>query len=199
MNLDKPKTRIGSVSNTMANNARRLRQTGATLVISLLMLTVLTLLIVSAMRSSNSNLKIAGNMQVQSEAVAAVQQAIEQVIDVGTNELPTDFTEITAAETINVVIGAATYPVVVSTPTCEFTNPVYNSSLDPSNAQDQLCVGDDDVGDIILDKNGAPIPKATKCNQQQWQVQGTVTDSFSGAQTTLHQGIFKRVYTPTAC
>ena len=56
------------------------RQTGATLITALIMLIVLTLLVVSGIRSSSTNLRIAGNMQMQEEAIAAAQQAIENVI-----------------------------------------------------------------------------------------------------------------------
>lgn len=61
------------------------RQKGSSLLLSLVMLVVLTLLVVSAIRMSNSNLKTVGNMQVRNEAAAAAQQAIEQQVmsDVG--------------------------------------------------------------------------------------------------------------------
>ena len=56
------------------------KQHGATLITALIMLIVLTLLVVSGIRSSSTNLRIAGNMQMQEEATAAAQQAIENVI-----------------------------------------------------------------------------------------------------------------------
>lgn len=56
------------------------RQNGATLITALIMLIVLTLLVVSGIRSSSTNLRIAGNMQMQEAAAAAAQQAIENVI-----------------------------------------------------------------------------------------------------------------------
>ena len=55
-------------------------QRGATLITALIMLIVLTLLVVSGIRSSSTNLRIAGNMQMQAEATAAAQQAIENVL-----------------------------------------------------------------------------------------------------------------------
>lgn len=55
-------------------------QTGTTLVVSLLMLIVLTLLAITAINTSSVDLRVAGNLQAQQEAEAAVQQAIEQVI-----------------------------------------------------------------------------------------------------------------------
>ena len=56
------------------------RQRGATLIVGLIMLIALTLLVVSAIRSGTTNLRIAGNTQIQEEAKAAAQQAIEQYI-----------------------------------------------------------------------------------------------------------------------
>ena len=55
-------------------------QRGATLLISLIMLVVLTLFAVSAINLSSMNLKIVGNMQMQKEMEAAGDQAIQQVI-----------------------------------------------------------------------------------------------------------------------
>ena len=56
------------------------KQHGATLITALIMLIVLTLLVVSGIRSSSTNLRIAGNMQMQEAAAAAAQQAIENVL-----------------------------------------------------------------------------------------------------------------------
>ena len=68
------------------------RQCGVSLLLSLIMLVVLTLLVVSAVRMSNSNLKTVGNMQFKNEAVAAAQQAIEQQVmgDVSNFYTPVD-------------------------------------------------------------------------------------------------------------
>ena len=55
-------------------------QHGISLLLSLVMLVVINLLVVSAVRMSNSNLKTIGNMQFKNEAVAAAQQAIEQQV-----------------------------------------------------------------------------------------------------------------------
>ena len=56
------------------------RQRGVTLIITLIMLVVITLFAVSAFNSSNINLKVVGNMQSQSEAMAASQRAIEETV-----------------------------------------------------------------------------------------------------------------------
>ena len=56
---------------------RPARQRGISLVLGLIMLVLLTLLAISAFQASNVNLRIAGNMQVRQETLAAAQTAIE--------------------------------------------------------------------------------------------------------------------------
>src|SRR6266550_9612093 len=56
------------------------KQRGTSLFVGLIMLILLTLLGISAFQSSNTNLKIVGNMQVRQETLAAAQTATEQVL-----------------------------------------------------------------------------------------------------------------------
>ena len=60
--------------------ARRARQQGATLILVLIMLIMLTLFAVSAMNTGTMNLKVVGNMQARSEALEASQWMIDSVI-----------------------------------------------------------------------------------------------------------------------
>ena len=62
---------------------RHRRQRGATLLVSLIMLVVLTMFAVTGFNLSSVNLKIAGNFQQQRYIEAVVQQAIEQVLNTG--------------------------------------------------------------------------------------------------------------------
>jgi Tfp pilus assembly protein PilX len=59
------------------------RECGATLLVSLIMLVVLTLFVVSAIGMSNVNLKIVGNAQSQRTLENNAQQAIEQLLSTG--------------------------------------------------------------------------------------------------------------------
>jgi len=74
--------------------ARRARQQGATLILVLIMLIMLTLFAVSAMNTGTMNLKVVGNMQARSEALEASQWMIDSVIsstqfvDSPTNAVP---------------------------------------------------------------------------------------------------------------
>lgn len=90
------------------------RQRGATLIITLIMLVILTLFAVSGFNLSSVNLKIVGNFQQQKALEAIAQQAIEQVIS-----SPSGFNLTPAASTVNV----GGYSVAVSAPRCNYTAP----------------------------------------------------------------------------
>jgi hypothetical protein len=87
----------------------RTRQRGATLLVSLIMLVILTLFVVSAIGMSSVNLKIVGNAQSQRTLENNAQQAIEQVLSSGAA-----FTLTPSGQTVT-VNGT---DVVVYAPTC---------------------------------------------------------------------------------
>jgi Tfp pilus assembly protein PilX len=91
----------------------RLRQSqqGATLLVSLIMLVVITMFAVTGINLSSVNLRIVGNAQIQRQLEAAVQEAIEQAI---TN--PTLFST-TATAQVATIDGI---DVTVSAPQCKY-------------------------------------------------------------------------------
>ena len=97
------------------------RQLGSSLLLSLVMLVVITLLVVSAVRMSNSNLKTVGNMQSKNEAVAAAQQAIEQQVMANVSNF---YTPVDQPISINGYTGT------VSAPVCIKKVPVSGYSVD---------------------------------------------------------------------
>ncbi len=100
---------------------RRLqRQRGATLIVALIMLVLLTLFAVSGFNLASVNLKIVGNFEQQKTMEAVAQQAIEQVISnpANFNLTPTPTT---------VVVGG--YPVAVSAPKCNYSSPAKGYSI----------------------------------------------------------------------
>jgi Tfp pilus assembly protein PilX len=171
------------------------KQQGATLVVSLIMLVVLTLLVVSAIRSSNTNLRITGNMQMQSEVNAAAQLAIEQVISSNFTAAPT---EATIAVDIN-RDGASDYSVHVPKPSCNSTKALKNSDLDVSKPADQVCLGSGALQNTGIMGNTVASSAQSWCYKQQWEVQAQVSDGRSGANTTQHQGVSLRVPAGTTC
>ncbi len=92
----------------MMSKTPRLQQ-GATLLVSLIMLVVLTLFAVAGFNLSSINLKIAGNFQQQKNVEMAVQQALTQAVSIVTTFTPTPTALSITVEGI---------PVSVSLPAC---------------------------------------------------------------------------------
>ena len=90
------------------------KQTGMALVITLIMLLLMTLTVSSSFNLSTSNLEGVGNQQWRSEALAATDMAIEQVVGSAFTGAPT-------AQSIDVDInqdGSVDYAVQVAQPVC---------------------------------------------------------------------------------
>jgi len=174
----------------------RASQSGVTLVVSLIMLVVLTLLVVSAIRFGNINLKITQNAQVEAEATAAAQVAIEQMMAEVNGS--SDITTIAAKVNQSISTGATAYKVSVTKPACVLSRNVESDELDHEDEDDRLCYGGGGI-ELPLDKNNKPIVPPKECKQQQWEVQADVNDSASGAKLTLLQGLAVRVGVHVAC
>lgn len=89
-------------------------QRGATLVVGLIMLVLITLMVTTAFTLSTTNLKSVGNMQFRNEAIAAGNIAIERV-------LGSPFTAAPSAEQILVDLnndGTNEYAVSIAPPVC---------------------------------------------------------------------------------
>lgn len=174
------------------------KQHGATLLIGMVMLVVLTLLVVFSIRSGNTNLRIAGNLQSQTEAAAVTQQVIEQVV--GQISLPATDISLIPAQTLTVPVGNSTYTVSVAGMgnKCIFSTPVLNSSLSTSNPNDVPCFDTADE-DKAITSSGTLTTKPSACNTQQWEIEVKASDNVSGAEITQIQGVTVRVPSTTTC
>ena len=170
-------------------------QSGITLVMSLIMLIVLTLLVVSAIRFGNINLKIAGNAQIEAEASAATQVAIEKIIlEIST----TANIDTIPARDVVVSTGGASYTVNVAKPTCNLSRNIMNDELVPENTNDQACYGEADRDGPWTAENKRPLAP-TECKDQQWDVAASYTDTSSGAKVSMLQGLAVRVGAQVTC
>jgi hypothetical protein len=176
---------------------RPLRQQGVTLVVSLIMLVVLTVLVVSVIRFTNIHLKISGNMQVETEAQAAAQVALESTVD-AINAAP-NISAIAAQPNLTVSTGGISYAVSVAKPACVFTKNIPTSELDPTKAGDQKCFESGDQGEKLVTSNNTLTQPPTACKDQQWDVVASVDDKDSGAKTSLLQGVSVRVGAEVVC
>lgn len=174
---------------------RRL-QSGITLVIALVMLIVLSLLVVSAIRFGNINLKITGNVQSETEATAAAQLAVEKTIKtmIDTPNMST----VAAQPALVVNTGGQQYTVNVEKPSCLFTRNISNTELDPAVESDRPCFEGNDPERLIT-SGGILTTAPTACKNQQWDVQASVNDARSGARTTILQGVATRVGAEVQC
>lgn len=172
------------------------RQQGMTLVVALVMLVVLTLLVVSAIRFGNINLRIAGNVQSETEASAAAQVAIETMVT--TINASSNISTITN-QNMTIATGGRDYAVTVTKPACIFNKNINNSELDPAKAADLPCFETTDTEKLVTANNTlTTVP--TACKNQQWDVQASVDDSAkSGAKTTMLQGVSVRVGAEVTC
>lgn len=187
-------TKIGRYSRLGAGQPN---QRGSTLLVALVMLVLLTLMAISAINSTTSSIQVVGNAQFREEASAAAQQAIEEVISSNFTANPT--AAATAAST-TVSFGVASYNVTVAVPTCTSSVPVTNAELNRNVAADTPCFSGTSGGQVIFLPNGTVTSTGTSwCSKQKWNIRATVTDANTGANTTLHQGVFSRVSVETVC
>lgn len=145
-------------------------QRGATLVVSLIMLTLLTMLASSAFMMSNTGLKSVGNMQNREESIAAANKAIEQV-------LSSPFTQAPASEAIDVDIdndSTPDYEVAFAAPTCISAERVAPSGVIPPSS-------------ATLGPAFATV--TSDYYQTVWDLDANVTDEASGTSVRVRQGV----------
>lgn len=165
------------------------KQNGVTLITALIMLVVLTLMVITSIRSSTSNLRVVSNMQMKEEAVSAAQQATEQIIS-------NNFTISPAAKVIAVPIGGTTYNVSVAKPTCLGSVALQNST--PNLPSECVSSGSAQNTGVVF-ASGVAVVGTSWCYSQQWEVQSTVVDGNTGASATMHQGVSLDVPAGTSC
>lgn len=157
-------------------NAYRVRyQQGASLVVGLIMLTVITVLVLSSYTLTSSSNKAVGNMQFRNESLAATNAAIEQIIT-------SPFTDDPTAESINVDLdGNSTvdYTVDFTEPECVDVTKVAGFSSAPSS----------------LSLGAAFAVSTPSYYLTVWDLNGTVTEAATGASVQVHQGVRVRLST----
>lgn len=140
-------------------------QQGATLIVGLVMLALITVLVTSAFTLSSTNLKSVGNMQFRSEAIAAINKAIEQV-------MASPFTVAPTAQEITVDInndGATNYTVAVAAPVC------IRATQAGSTTKSSISLG-------------SAMSQVSDWNTV-WELDASVNDPVSGASVRARSGV----------
>lgn len=154
----------------MNTHARRTQQ-GATLVVGLIMLVLITLMVTSAFTLSTSNLKSVGNMQVREEAIAAANVAVERTISSDAIFFAP------AASTISV----PPYDVTIAAPVCVASIEIKSGTSADSNPN--VLIEGGPAG------SGSGTGTGTGYKITYWDIKATVNDTTTGARAEVHQGV----------
>lgn len=187
-------------------NAFRHRERGATLVVSMIMLLLISLLAVSSFTLGKGNLQIVGNMQQRNQAFSAAQAAVAAVISstqftsTPTNAIPSNAVPAYCTGGANLtcsdVNGDGNQDIVVAVaPACDSIQPIPVTQLDYTNPNDAGCLigTSQDFGITGASNNNS------MCSNSVWDVQASATDQMSGANYVIDQGVAVRVSSTTAC
>lgn len=142
------------------------RQQGATLVVSLVLLIVLTMLVMATLSASNTNLRVVGNMQAQRQLEATAQKAIEdRITSLDFFRDAIDDTGVWAGGKASVQFVSNAYVVTVFRPSCSHAKPEEGTSaLNPL------------------------VPESTT-----WDVRVTASDPVTGGSVDVTQGVRMRM------
>ncbi len=182
------------------------REGGATLLVSLIMLIMLTLFAISAMNTGTINLKMVGNMQVRSEAMDASQSTIEavlstvQFINTPNDAIPLGLACGTANTTCTDVNndGIPEYTTKLTpTPACVQARPIKISELNLTpTSEDLACVQAQQQGTFGV--AGAATSGDSLCGNSIWELTAQTLDTgttpaTSTVNVTITQGIGVRI------
>lgn len=161
----------------MKYSGSRVGQGGATLLVGLIMLVLITLMVIGAFNMSSTNLKLVGNMQAKDEASAAANAAIEQVISSATafeSLAGVPLAERVAPQPIQL----GNYEVTLAVPEC-----VYSTAIADNTSGDQN-------SNILNQSAGSGGTVGTVGFRDTfWDIAATVNDPATGASVEVHQGI----------
>lgn len=179
----------------------RKRQSGATLVIGMIMLVLMTLFAVTSFTLGRGEYQIISNMQFRSEAESAAQMALEQVVSklnfasnpanvfpspcAGANTFCVDSTGDGVSD-VTVSIKSRADP---TKPTCIVARMIKNSALDLSNESDLGCVAGASQSFGVA---GATTGDSL-CADSVWDVQAEAVDSLTNAKAVITEGLAVRV------
>lgn len=172
-------------------SARR-AQSGATLVVTLVMLLLVGLVAATSIVGSGRNLQVAGNMQARNEALAAAQSLVEETISSG------------AFARDPLAAAAVPYPIDLDAdgrpdhvarldpaPACLRVRPVRMVELDPAVPGDIACMGS---AALMPGRDFAAVTSGDSlCHETTWNVASSVAEETTGAQVRVHQGVVLRL------
>jgi Tfp pilus assembly protein PilX len=182
---------------------RRRSQYGATLLVALIMLVLLTLFAVSALNTSTTNLKAVGNMQARTEALNAAQQVVETAISSSQFTTTPADAVLNPCGTANTLcidgagnfVSSPTDPSVLYTvrltpqPACVSVRAIKTSELNLALSADQKCV----AGQSQQHGVAGAVSGDSLCANSVWDITAESVAAVSGAKVTVTQGVGQRI------
>ena len=171
------------------------RQRGATLIVTMIFLMIMSVMTVVMFNVTATNVKITGNAQVRSEAVSAAQVALASTIS--NTQFATN-PALIAATPFAVDIdgdGKSDYNVKRDPqPKCNKVKTIKANELDPSVPADLACMGSGSGGNTGIESD--VLGSATgdsMCANSEWNIRASVVDPASKVEVALNQGVSLRV------
>lgn len=172
-------------------------QRGATLLVSLIILVLMTLLGVSSFMLGKSSMQTVGNMQQRNEAMAAAQETIEETVskthffESPANAIPGGCAANTKCVDVN-ADGKADVTVKLATPTCIQAKVVQVAALNLADKEDAGCTIGAQQGQFAVE--GA-VTGNSICADSLWELSAEATDNVTESKVTVAQGAAVRVST----
>ena len=165
------------------------RQRGATLVIGLIMLVLLTLMAVSSFNLGKSSLQIVGNMQYRSETLRAAEQAVETAIST-----PTALT-VPSNSSVDVNGDGVPDVTVGITPILVQAYVLKNNALNLNDANEVGCsLGTAQSFGVAGSATGNSL-----CAQVTYDLKAMSTEAATNTSVELHQGVALQVPADKVC
>lgn len=167
------------------------RQRGATLIVTLVMLIMLTLFAISAMNTSTTNLQVVGNMQMRHEGLRATQEAIEATLST-TQFLATPLDAVAnpcgVQNTLCTDLNGDGVPDLTTrltpAPACKQARVIKVSELSIAgpNSEDVGCLQAQQQGTFAV--AGAQTSGDSLCGQTVWEITAQTLNSGAGTATS---------------
>ncbi|MBY4597748.1 PilX N-terminal domain-containing pilus assembly protein [Ottowia caeni] len=171
--------------------SQRSRSRGATLLIALIFLVLMSLFAISAFNSSSVNMRVVGNTESRQESAAAVQVAIEETISgtefyvnpdgVAASTVPVDVTGDSVADyTVSMTPKPYCYRAVPTT---------LPAPTKTGSDGYEACRSAPSPPPVFVEGGPAGGASALACDDAEWNIRASVTDLATRTTVAADQGI----------
>jgi hypothetical protein len=179
---------------TSAGRGAPRRERGISILVTLVFLTLISYVVISAYRIGGQQLALVGNAQGRSQALAAANYALEQTISSLDFVKRPDYVAATAVPVDVLGDGTAPLAVRMARPTCYRVRAVKTIELDLSKPTDRSCLASTSgAGAALVEGGGAGANGDSLCADTEWALAAAVNDAVTGTRLTVNHGVAIRV------